>query len=101
MRKLLLLAFALILLPSTGFAAEENPMEQKTLLEKISSLQVFNLRLPYAVQRAIQKEKDERTVASPDSCQAAARPHQKGADIDYSCNTHKALKKELSSVAAN
>ncbi len=103
MKKILLISFALFLLPSSGLAAEENPIEQKTLLQKVSELQVFKLRLPYSIQRAVQKEQAEQNAiaVSPDSCQGQARPHQKGADLDYSCDTHKALKKELSAVAAN
>lgn len=102
MIKILMISISLVLLPSASQAADENPMEQKTLLEKISNLQVFKLRLPYSLQRSIQKEREAQAAADPDSCDAQARPHQRGAEVDYSCNTHKALKKELSgSVAAN
>lgn len=101
MMKLILITLTIALLPSVSIAAEENPMETKTLLEKISDLQVFKLRLPYSLQRALKESAAQAVTASPDSCQTRNRVHQKGAEVDYSCDMHKALKQELSAVAAN
>lgn len=101
MMKVILMTLAIALLPSVSSAAEENPMETQTILEKISELQVFKLRLPYSLQRALKRNAAQAAAASPDSCQTRNRMHQKGAEVDYSCDMHKALKQELSAVAAN
>lgn len=99
--KILIITLAIAFLPSVSTAADEHPMETKTLLEKISELQVFKLRLPYSMQRALKQDAAQSRVASPDSCNTRSRVHQKGAQVDYSCDTHEALKQELSAVAAN
>lgn len=101
MSKILIIALMISFLPSGASAAEENPMESKTLLQKISSLQVFKLRLPYSLQRSIEATRQQELAASPDSCEAKSSPHQRGGNVEISCDTHKAMKKELSAVAAN
>lgn len=104
MYKLLVIALFVGLLPSAASAGEQDPMEQKTLLERLSTLQVFKLRLPQSLQRSIkQDQQDAADLASesPDSCHVRSKPHQKGA-VDYSCDAiNSSIKKELSSVAAN
>ncbi len=101
MFKVLLITLTIALMPSASSAAEENPMETRTLLEKIAELQVFKLRLPYSMQRALKQHAAQAAAPSPDSCQSQARVHQRGAEVDYSCDMRKAFKQELSSVAAN
>lgn len=76
-----------MILPTSATAEDGVPATNTSfLLEKISSLHVFKLRLPYKLQKAIQAHNESKQDPSPDSCETRVEPYQKGSIVEYSCD---------------
>lgn len=103
MTKFLAIVIIVALVPAISTAEDMQISSAKNLLTKITELQVFKLRLPHKFQREVRAElqKDSPNTIPLETCTLQAKPHHRGAGIEYVCDSKGSIKKELAAIAAN
>lgn len=103
MTKILLITLLIAFIPAVSTAEDTSTaVPAQSLLEKITELHVFKLRLPLQLQKEAQQTAQEAQSPTPtvESCTLQAQPHHKGAGLEYVCDSKRRIKVELTSIAS-